>query len=276
MALAADSLSDFGLESTAALLNRGFAGYLVNISFTASRIEQMVKVDSLDLAASRVVLHDGAPVGIGLIARREPTIRLAGMAIVPEARNKGLGRAFIDLLLAAARSRGDQQMVLEVIEQNEPAIRLYEGAGFRKVRRLLGFEGTGTLGPREEGLLEEVQQDSAAAVMLNDGMPDLPWQISGATLAQLTPPCRVFRIEDAWVALLKLDSSQVIIRGLVAERQPGKQGLSVRLLRALMTRYPGKQWSCSALWPEELSGVFLQAGFIPSPLSQWQMVREIT
>jgi len=38
-----------------------------------------------------------------------------------------------------------------------------------------------------------------------------------------------------------------------------------------MARHPGKQWRIPALWPEELSGIFVQAGFARSAISQSQM-----
>jgi ribosomal protein S18 acetylase RimI-like enzyme len=275
MGITVTGSSEFGLEATAGLLARGFSDYFVPLSFSDAAFERMVAVDSLDLAASRVVLHDGVPGGVALIARRGPTSRLAGMAIVPEARKRGLGRALVERLVAEARDRGDRAMVLEVIEQNDAAVRLYEGAGFRKVRRLVGFEGKGASGPAEAGPLEEVDAATAAAV-LRDGIPDLPWQMSGATLAQLTPPCRVFRFEGAWAAVLNLESSPVTLRGFGAEADPGKQGHAVALLRALMARYPGKQWRLPAMWPEELSEAFLAAGLVRSPLSQWQMARSLT
>jgi ribosomal protein S12 methylthiotransferase accessory factor YcaO len=84
------------------------------------------------------------------------------------------------------------------------------------------------------------------------------------------------RLDGAWAALLHLESSPVTIRGFGAEPDPGKRGRCVALLRALMERYPGKQWRIPAMWPEELSEPFLQAGLVRSALSQWQMARAIS
>ena len=43
-------------------------------------------------------------------------------------------------LIEQARERGDRLYDLEVIEQNPRAVRLYEGVGFKKLRRLVGYE----------------------------------------------------------------------------------------------------------------------------------------
>ncbi len=47
------------------------------------------------------------------------------MAIAPGARGQGIGLWCMDRLVDEARARGERSMVLEVIEQNDPAVRLY-------------------------------------------------------------------------------------------------------------------------------------------------------
>ena len=56
--------------------------------------------------------------------------------LVPEARNRGLGRRLLDLLEAEARALGLNRLYLEV-EHHNPAIRLYRRAGFKDHRRYL-------------------------------------------------------------------------------------------------------------------------------------------
>jgi hypothetical protein len=162
-------------------------------------------------------------------------------------------------------------MVLEVIEQNEPAVRLYEALGFQRVRRLVGFSlpASAPLDPgSEDSGMQEVDVRLVAAQVGTQGPLDLPWQLSGETLAQLGPPHRGFRQEEAWLALTDPAAPTVGIRAIVAmdlERQ------GARILRAVRAKFPGKEWRVGALWPEELAGVFLGAGFSRTPLSQWQM-----
>jgi hypothetical protein len=43
--------------------------------------------------------------------------------------------------------------------------------------------------------LEEADLRVMAAVVTRDGLSDLPWQLSGETLAQPTPPCVVYRLD---------------------------------------------------------------------------------
>jgi hypothetical protein len=211
---------------------------------------------------------------VALIARRGWTSRLAAMAVVPEARRSGAGRAVMEQLLAEARARGDRAMVLEVIEQNMPAVRLYEATGFAKVRRLVGYAGAGEADPPAAALVEEDPR-ALATLVIRDGLPDLPWQLSGETLAQMTPPALAYRLEGAWVMLVNPGAAAVTIRALITEHGRRQQGRAHAVLRAVMARYPGKAWKVPAIWPEELGGVFATAGLARSELSQWQMTRAL-
>jgi len=273
VALEFPSVADFGLDRAAEVLTRGFSDYFVPIVSNPGMLLQMARGDSVDLTVSRVILRDGVAAGVALVARRGWTCRLAGMAIVPEARRTGAGRAVVGYLLDEARGRGERSMVLEVIEQNEPAVKLYEACGFKKTRRLLGYAGPGVPDATVPAGLAEVDLRDMAEVVTHDSLRDLPWQLSGETLAQLTPPHVAFRLNGSWVALSNPASPQITIRGLVTEHVVQGQGRAAALLRAVMGKFPGKTWRLPALWPEELGSVIADAGLTLTPLSQWQMER---
>ena len=55
------------------------------------------------------------------------------MAVVPNARNKGVGSALLAALLDRARADGYAALSLSVDRHNEGAIALYEQVGFRRV-----------------------------------------------------------------------------------------------------------------------------------------------
>lgn len=78
-----------------------------------------------------VVETDGAVGGFGLVY--EPgavgVLSLA-MALRPEARGRGAGRALLEAALAHARDHGAHKVELEVWTDNARAIALYTAAGF--------------------------------------------------------------------------------------------------------------------------------------------------
>jgi ribosomal protein S18 acetylase RimI-like enzyme len=269
------SLAAFGLAAGAGVLQRGFSDYFVPITVSLDGLLQSARVDSVDLAASRVIRQGDVGVGVALIARRGWTSRLAGMSIVPEARRQGVGRQAMEKLLAEARARGDRRMVLEVIEQNAPAVRLYEACGFHRVRRLVGHMGKGAGDPAAAGRLEEGDLRAMGAVITANRLLDVPWQLSGETVAQLNPPSVAYRLDGVWIALANVTAPQIAIRAVACESGVPEAGRLATLLHAVLAKHPGKEWRMSALWPEEWSEGFALAGWSRSPLSQWQMTRTL-
>lgn len=270
------TVANFGLPPAAELLTRAFADYFVKIPFTEAALRQTARMDQVDFTQSPVVLLDGEPAGAALMARRGPVSRVAGMALVPAARRRGAGRALMERLLAEARARGDRRMVLEVIEQNTAAVRLYEAMGFTKMRRLVGFSGPAPAGLAPVPELAEVNvRDVGAVVSRQDGAIGWPWQISGETIALLPPPAIGYELDGAWTALLNPAGPVVTIRTLAVEGSKRREERAGRLLHAGMARHPAESWRVSALWPEELSGCFTRAGLVRDELTQWQMAREL-
>jgi ribosomal protein S18 acetylase RimI-like enzyme len=235
---------------------------------------ETARYNGVDFANSRLVLREGEAVGVALIARRGWTSRLAAMAIVPGARRQGAGTWLMRELMAEARKRNERRMVLEVIEHSQAAVALYRGCGFSVRRRLLGFVRTGdSTGTQTE--LAEVDIRKVAERVSRDGLADLPWQVSGESLAQLGPPARAYRLGDAYVVLTDPALPRIQIRAVVVPPGQRRQGQATRLLRALMSTHTAKQWVVPALCPEEVGPFFVQAGFVTEPLSQLQMERDL-
>ncbi|MBO9152087.1 GNAT family N-acetyltransferase [Chitinophaga sp. GCM10012297] len=57
---------------------------------------------------------------------------LGFMYVLPEFRGRGVNRAIVENLAGWARSRGITEIVLDVYDANEPAVRAYEKAGFTR------------------------------------------------------------------------------------------------------------------------------------------------
>jgi GNAT superfamily N-acetyltransferase len=79
---------------------------------------------------------DGAAVGIATcfggfstFAAR-PLINIHDLAVLPAHRGRGVGRALLDAVARAARTRGCCKVTLEVLEHNARARHVYEHAGF--------------------------------------------------------------------------------------------------------------------------------------------------
>ena len=266
----ARSASDLPLPDLVKLLNLGFEDYLVPIQFSLSQFLTMVRKDSIDLMSSQVLLADDEPSGIALIARRGWTSRLAAMGISQQIRGKGAGSWFMDKLIEEACERGDHEMILEVIEQNEPAVRLYQKYGFQTIRRLVGFTRQGAMEDSTQDL-HEIDLRQAGHLISLHGLPDLPWQLSGESIAQMNPPARAYRKGQAYAVISNPDVEHVMIWSLLVEPDTRGNELGVDMLRSVTAKHAGKTWHIPAILPEELGKTYEKAGFEKDHLSQWQM-----
>lgn len=268
------------LDRLAALFNEAFAGYIGgNVSFAAATLARLISRDNVDLELSRVFYRDDQPVGFGYVARQGWTSRLAAFGIVPSAAGAGVGKAAMTAMVQQARERGDRQYVLEVIEQNERAVRLYKSVGFEIVRRLVGYAAENPNGEAAEALanaLRQIDIYKAARVVVRHGTADLPWQVAGATLMRLTPPDAAYELDGAYAVISSPDAAVIALRALIVPPELRRQGRASRLLRALFAAYPQKKWVVSATCPEEVGGELLASlGFERQALSQWQMRLEL-
>ena len=262
--------SDSPLPDLVKLLNLGFENYLVPIQFGLSQFLTMVRKDSIDLTSSRILLADGEPSGVALIARRGWTSRLAAMGISQQMRGKGAGSWFMEKLIDEALERGDHEMVLEVIEQNEAAVRLYQKYGFQTMRRLVGFTRTDGM-ETSTADLQEIDLRTAGSLISQHGSPDLPWQLSAETIAHLNPPARAYRKGQSYAVISNPDAEQVVIWSLLVEKDARGNELGVEMLNSIATKHAGKTWRVPAILPEELGKTYEKAGFEKEHLSQWQM-----
>jgi len=86
--------------------------------------------DDVDLVAAE---RGGALVGYAICWSVADQSELGNLAVAPEARGTGVGRALLDAALDRVRLRGVRECFLEVRESNRRAQRLYRKAGFEVV-----------------------------------------------------------------------------------------------------------------------------------------------
>ena len=270
MDFALKSAADFPLPDLVEFLNQGFENYLIPIHVNMDGFLSMLRKDGIDLSASRILLMHEQPAGIALIARRGWQSRLAAMGIFLGMRGQGAGSWLMEKLIDEARQRGDRGMVLEVIEQNIPAVRVYQKYGFQVVRKLASFI---CKDPQETtaDVLQEMDLRELGCMILKYGWSDLPWQLSGESIAQMNPPARAYGKDQAYVAISNPEADHIVIWSLLVEPEARGRHRSVGILKTLIATHPGKTWHVPALFPEEMGTVFERAGFQKEELSQLQM-----
>ncbi|CCD95478.1 conserved hypothetical protein [Bradyrhizobium sp. ORS 375] len=81
-------------------------------------------------AQSLIILRDGSPVGRLLLDRAITRWHVIDLALLPGARNGGVGREIMQAVAAAAREQGAEVLSLAVATSNEDAMRFYARLGF--------------------------------------------------------------------------------------------------------------------------------------------------
>ncbi len=81
-----------------------------------------------------VLRLDGEPIGCGAVRKlNDDEAELKRMFVRPEVRNRKIGAVIVDTLEAEARSLGVKRLLLETALYLEPAVRMYERAGFTPI-----------------------------------------------------------------------------------------------------------------------------------------------
>jgi ribosomal protein S18 acetylase RimI-like enzyme len=258
-------------------VTRSFEGYVVPIRFTPEAYERRFRAEDLDPYASRLYLRDGSPAGVMLISRRGWTRRVSAMGFVPAARGQGLGRWALGEVIAEARSHGERAVVLEVIEQNAPAVALYTRMGFLTRRRLVGYRWEPGLISDSTDTLDEIDPLDFSRIAAREGEPDLPWMLAAETLSAAAPPARAYVLEDRAYALVSdAGGERIALAAFVVPHACRRRGWGSRLLHALRAHFPGRPLLISPVVPEDLApGLFARLGWERQGLSQWEMRLEV-
>jgi ribosomal protein S18 acetylase RimI-like enzyme len=83
-------------------------------------------------AQFQLILRNEAPIGRLYLHWRDRELRIIDIALLPEHRGAGIGGRIMQDLLQQAESVGKSVSIH--VEQNNPALRLYQRLGFQKVR----------------------------------------------------------------------------------------------------------------------------------------------
>jgi len=172
-------------DDLAALVSACFADTRYPPAADAST-EMVERIDSeqIDLARSVVARSaDGGALGISLLALRGREAWCGGFGLIAGARGRGVGARMMEAQIHEAEAAGARRLWLEVLHDNDRAMRLYAAVGFRRERDVVLWRREGhTLG---EAGLPEVDPVAAADAIESLLAVRQTWQRTPATLRRL-------------------------------------------------------------------------------------------
>ncbi len=266
-------LSECSLEDAAAGFTEGFSGYVMPMNVTPHSVQLRIERDHVDLDESLVFFDGDKPAGILMINRRGTSTRIGAIGMGPTIRGQGFGRSVMLEAIAAAKARGDERLILEVINSNTRARDLYLSLGFQISKTLVGF-GRGRKRPALD-LPPPPECDLAEAARMakafSDG--DLSWQTDPRSFERVGPPLKAFALDGKAVAILDDSGKDVRLFCLAVDPAHRRQGLGREMTDRLAALYPGKKLFFVANVPAGLFDRFMRRiGWRKEKVTQSEMV----
>jgi ribosomal-protein-alanine N-acetyltransferase len=110
-----------------------------SFSMPWSRGAFLYELEQNRVARCYVVREDGRLIGYICLWEVADEVHVTNVAVHPDLRRRGVGRALLSAVLDDARQRKLRLVVLEVRPSNVVALGLYESFGFRVVGRRRGY-----------------------------------------------------------------------------------------------------------------------------------------
>lgn len=168
-----------------AVFNEAFANYFVPLQLTSDQLRAKLKADKVDPDLSAGAFINGRLAGFMLhgfdrIDGRN-IIYNGGTGVLPRYRNRRIVKQLYGFIVPVLRAQNVDEVRLEVIAQNERAIKAYEQAGFTAARKLCCYKGAIQTGNNPDVTVREISgYDWAALQPFWDFSPT--WQNSRRVL----------------------------------------------------------------------------------------------
>ncbi len=264
----------------------GFADYIIQFELSERQFQNHITLNNVDLDRSAGCFDDNRPIGLSLNGfgtwEGKSTVYDAGTTVLPEYRRRGISRAMFDWMIPMFTAEGYKQFLLEVITNNDPAVRLYEMLGFRKTRELLLLECDPEIPlelrspPADVEIREIHRHENIPHAAFWDGKPS--WQNS---LEAIDRSVRMKRLIGAFigeecVGYIVFAAGVGRLAQLAVHRDHRRKGIATRLMREVQKDARGQKLHVINL-DEAMteSVVFFQNLGFTKVLAQFEMLREL-
>lgn len=262
-----------------------FSDYIVKFELTERQFQNHITLNAVDLDKSAGCTASGELVGISLngfgVWEGRRTVYDAGTAVVPEFRRRGASRAMFEWMMPMFAGEGYQQILLEVITQNDPAVNLYERLGFQPTRELLLLE-TDDLKHSDKELPDYVEireihrHENIPFASFWEGRPS--WQNSLDAVERSLQTKRLFGAfaEEECIGYIVFSAGVGRLAQLAVHRDHRRKGIATRLLLEMQKDSADEKLQVINL-DESMteSVVFFQNRGFRKILGQYEMVRAL-
>jgi GNAT superfamily N-acetyltransferase len=228
-------LSAHQIDALVAAQNDIFADYIIPIRSSRDFFVEFMRSVGGRIDNIIVALSGDEIVGYVNPVVDGPEAWIGGLGVVPRMRRKGLGKALMAAAEELAKTKGAEEIALEVIEGNLGASRLYEELGYGPSAVYLSAEGKAAhyagFGPAPKRVtlkdVEELHERSYTGTC---------WQRrKRSALEESARTCETYRADDGFVMLRRVASTGFVpFLGVVPEHR--RSGIATSLAKFALNR----------------------------------------
>ncbi|WP_407481840.1 GNAT family N-acetyltransferase [Elizabethkingia meningoseptica] len=221
------------------VFNESFADYIVPMKLTEEQLEFKMKSDKTDKGLSIMVKEGDKPIAFILHGKQvlngKLTVYNGGTGVVPGNRGAGWVREMYDLILPLLKENKVEELVLEVIIGNAPAIKSYKKIGYTIHRKLKCYRGKITAGKIAEHA--EIREISGFDWKKKQSFWDIhpTWQNSANVLEEIKEHCKILGafVNDKLVGYLIFNPDARKVYQFAVAPEHRRKGIGTQLFTAL-------------------------------------------
>jgi ribosomal protein S18 acetylase RimI-like enzyme len=164
--------------------NEAFSDYFIKLQLNKETMASKIKSEHILLNYSVGAFENEQLVGFILhgydIMDGIKTIYNAGTGVLPAFRGQGITASLYRYCIPLLKREGISSHILEVIDNNYPAIKIYEQSGFKKIRTLSAFKCSNVIAvhkPFEIQQMEDIDEETRSFFSMTPA-----WQNSLASI----------------------------------------------------------------------------------------------
>ncbi len=260
--------SSFTFDELVTIYNQGRIDYIVPMPMSAISLREYVRNYDINLEKSVVATLDGEPAGLNMLGVRRGHTWVTRLEVLPNKRRCGLGQRMMEYIIDRSRQLEVPYSVLEVIQNNKPAFRLFHKLGFREARELLVIRRPPSppIHDAPNYAIQYLDHESAITLLrqrksVPSWLDEVPSLLNAGGLAAL----RV-ELENGDRGWLVYQKTPLQLRRLVLQTEVGDpHEVGLALIHALYARFPNTDTKSENLpvydphWPAMQESGFIEA-----------------
>lgn len=261
-------------------LNGAFADYIVPFQLNAEQLQFKMTSENIIPEWSVGVFEAERLIAFIMHGVRKEDGKIivynAGTGVLPEYRGKGLVSKMYDYIQPFFEENQVHQLVLEVIESNQPAIRAYEKNGFAIRRKLLCFGGKLQTIPRInlvsiEPLHEFLWEDFQS---FWDICPS--WQSAVPSMDAAKPAAFGAFIDSELVGYILFNPTNKRIYQIAVALQHRRKGIGTQLLEKIQQQLAAEKVQFNNIdEASESLKLFLEKQGLATAINQFEMTKNL-